>query len=75
MWSLSSEPKGSVSSQLALSVQGHSTADRPAPPGDRGRDVAIVTHLELISTARQYATSLLGAENSWNDQNIETNKH
>lgn len=28
------EPEISVSSQLALSVQGHSTSDRPVPPGD-----------------------------------------
>lgn len=28
------ETEVSVSSQLALSVQGHSTSDRPVPPGD-----------------------------------------
>lgn len=28
------EPEVSVSSQLALSVQGHSTFDRPVPPWD-----------------------------------------
>lgn len=35
-----SEPEVSVSSQLALSVQGHSTSDRPAPPREPGWDVA-----------------------------------
>lgn len=47
---LCSESDISVSSQLALSVQGHSTSDRPLPPRDAG--------LGCCSQSRMWSSSL-----------------